>query len=347
MKNLIFIMSILIILFKTGNVLSNSNIFNVNNIELDETIYKNKENLINQAFKKGFNQLINRLLLEVDLKRLSSTSLDQIKNLISYYQIVEPNNKERKDNKINVNIFFDKDKIHDFFYQRNILYSDIVNTEIILLPLLIKDKKYFIYSQNFFYENWSQKSLNDLIQYDLPVENIEIIQLIKKNINNIYSINLSNFFEEYNSKNMAFIIIEIENNIAKVFLNTKIEGKKINKTISIKQQNLNQIDFYQKIIFDIKNILRDLIKSQNLIDVRIPSFLNVEIRLNNKSNLVELKNRIQNIDLIDEFYIQQLNKDYALVKIKFLGKINKIIKELKDENIDLIMKNGEWKLNII
>ena len=34
MKNLIFISFILIILFKTGNVLSDNNIFNVNNIEI-------------------------------------------------------------------------------------------------------------------------------------------------------------------------------------------------------------------------------------------------------------------------------------------------------------------------
>ena len=40
-----------------------------------------------------------------------------------------------------------------------------------------------------------------------------------------------------------------------------------------------------------------------------------------KNNLVEFNNRIKNIDLIDNFYVQQLNKDYVLVKIKYLGKI--------------------------
>ena len=86
---------------------------------------------------------------------------------------------------------------------------------------------------------------------------------------------------------------------------------------------------------EIKNILRDLIKSQNLIDVRTPSFLNAEIKLNKKKNLVEFNNRLKKIDLIDSFYVQELNKDYVLVKIKYLGKINKIIKKLKDQNIEL------------
>ena len=94
-------------------------------------------------------------------------------------------------------------------------------------------------------------------------------------------------------------------------------------------------------------MVRDLIKSENLIDVRTPSFLNVKIKLNNKSNLVKFNNRLEKIDLIDEYYVQQLNKDYVLVKIKYLGKINKIINKLKDQNINLKMISGQWQLNII
>ena len=120
------------------------------------------------------------------------------------------------------------------------------------------------------------------------------------------------------------------------------------KNISInKEKDMNQKEFYRQIVSTINNVIKDLIKSQNLIDVRTPSFLNVEIKLNNKSNLVEFNNRLKKIDLIDSFYVQELNKDYVLVKIKYLGKINKIIKRLKDQNIDLNMREGQWQLNII
>ena len=88
MKILVFIYSILIIFFKIGNVLSDNNIFNVNNIEISKEISKNKEKLLNKSFIKAFNELIARLLLEDDYKKLSNTSLSQIKELISYYQII-------------------------------------------------------------------------------------------------------------------------------------------------------------------------------------------------------------------------------------------------------------------
>ena len=347
MKNLIFICSILIILFKTETVLSDNNIFNVNNIEISKETSKNKEKLISDAFKKAFDELINRLLLEEDYKRISKTNLEQIRKLISYYQIIsEDENKEN--NNLKINVSFDKDKMHDFFHGKNILYSDIINTEVILFPLLKKEDQYFIYTQNYFYENWNEEKSDNLIQYILTTENIENIQRINLNKDNIYKIEVSDFFKEHETDNIVFANIEVKKDTAEVFLNTRIEGKKINKNLSIKnKENLNKKEFYREIIFEINNIIRDLIKSQNLIDVRTPSFLNVEIKLNKKSNLVEFSNRLNKIDLIDNFYVQKLNKDYVLVKIKYLGKINKIINKLKDQNINLKMIAGQWQLTII
>ena len=72
MKNLIFICCILIIFFKTGNVLSNNNIFNVNNVEIAKETSKNKEELVKQAFQKSFKELINRLLLQEDYRKISN-----------------------------------------------------------------------------------------------------------------------------------------------------------------------------------------------------------------------------------------------------------------------------------
>ena len=348
MKNLIFIFSILIILFKTETILSDNNIFNVNNIEISKETSKNKEKLISDAFRKAYDELINRLLLEEDYKRLSNINLEQIKKLISYYQIMSEDEKKENNNNIKINVFFEKDKMHNFFYSRNILYSDIINTEVILFPLLKKGDQYFIYTKNYFYENWNDEESDNLIQYILTTENIENIQKINLNKDNIYKIDVSDFFKEHETDNIVFANIEVNKDIAEVFLNTRIEGKKINKNLSIKKKkNLNQKEFNRKIIFEIDNIIRDLIKSQNLIDVRTPSFLNVEIKLNKKSNLIEFSNRLNKIDLIDNFYVQQLNKDYVLVKIKYLGKINKIINKLKGQNINLKMIEGQWQLNII
>ena len=348
MKNLKFIFIILIVLFKTGNVLSNNNIFNVNNVEINKEIYKNKEKIINQAFVKAFDQLLNRVLLREDYKRLSNTNLKEIKELILYYQIINTEENNEID-ATNMNVFFDKDKMHNFFNNRNVLYSDVTDTEVILFPLLKKEEKYFIYTKNYFYNNWNTKDFGELIQYILPSENIETIQLINTYKENIFELNISNFFKEYDLDNIVFLNIDMTKDTAKIYINTRIEGKKLNKNLFIKnKKKLDQENFNNQIILEIKNIITDLIKSQNLIDVKTPSFLNVAIKLNNKkSNLAEFNNRIKNIDLIDNFYVQQINKDYVLIKIKYLGKISKIINKLKKQNIDLQMIKGQWQLKII
>ena len=155
-------------------------------------------------------------------------------------------------------------------------------------------------------------------------------------------------FKEYDNKNLALILIE-ERGLKKekIFLKTKINGKNINKNLIFIRSSLDQEEFYNKIISDIKKNLVDLVKSQNLIDIRTPSFLNVEFDLNKKNNLVELKNRMQKIDLIENIYIQEYNNNYVLVKIKYLGKIDKIIKELESQKIFLRLSNDKWRLKII
>ncbi len=348
MKNLIYLVTILIILLKTGNVLSSDNIFNVNNIEVKVKNTLNKQKSINEAFKKGFDKLTYRLLLEDDYKKYRSLDLTKIKELVSHYQVEEINKSNTKI--IKANIYFDKERMHDFFFGRNIFYSDFINSEVVIFPLLIEKKQHYIYNNNFFVENWTlenDKNKDSLINYILPLESIENIEKIKTNKDNIYDLNITEFFEGYDKNNMVFAIIEKGNDNAKIFLNCKLAGKKLKKTLLIKYTNNNEVEFNNKIIIEIKNLINDLIKLQNLIDVRTPSFLNVKIDLKNQGNLVELNKRFKKIDLIDNYYVQQLNKDYALIKIKYLGKINKFIQKLNEKNINLLRSDGKWQLTII
>ena len=118
--------------------------------------------------------------------------------------------------------------------------------------------------------------------------------------------------------------------------------KKISKRLNVKSQNLNDTQFYEKIIFEIKKELINIVKSNNLIDIRTPSFLNTKLKLGKNSNLVELNLRVKNIETVENIYVQDFNKDYMNLRIKYLGKLDKLINELKNENINLQLINDQW-----
>ena len=153
---------------------------------------------------------------------------------------------------------------------------------------------------------------------------------------------------EYKNKNLALILIEDTGSKSeKIFIKTSILEKNIDKSVLIKRSNLGEEKYFEKIIKNVSEELVNLIKSQNLVDVRVPSFLNTKFKSNRKFNLVDLDERIKKIELIDYIYVQELNKDYVMIKIKYLGKLDKIIKQLEEQNVILKFINEEWRIKII
>ena len=339
---------ILVIFLKTGNVLSSENIFSVNNIQIDRNKELSNEQIANQAIKKGFKELTTKILLEEDVKKISGLSLSEIKNLILYYQLQTSDEPDSRTDQIIFNVFFDKNKLHNLFFKRSISYSEIQDKEIYLLPILIKDDQIFIYNNNFFYESWNSLSESELIEFILPIENIEIFQKVIKSKDNLINLNLEDLFREYPNKNLAYVLIDASNSKKeRVYIKIKILDKYVEKNINVNSGNLDKEDLYKNIIAKVNKEITNLVKSENLIDVRTPSFLNTKLLIRKDKNLVELKKRLKKIDLIDNIYVLEFNNEYIFLKIKYLGKIDKIIQLLKKEKIILQLTEDQWRLKII
>ena len=339
---------ILVIFLKTGNVLSSENIFSVNNIQIDRNKELSNEQIANQAIKKGFKELTTKILLEEDVKKISGLSLSEIKNLILYYQLQTSDEPDSRTDQIIFNVFFDKNKLHNLFFKRSISYSEIQDKEIYLLPILIKDDQIFIYNNNFFYESWNSLSESELIEFILPIENIEIFQKVIKSKDNLINLNLEDLFREYPNKNLAYVLIDASNSKKeRVYIKIKILDKYVEKNINVNSGNLDKEDLYKNIIAKVNKEITNLVKYENLIDVRTPSFLNTKLLIRKDKNLVELKKRLKKIDLIDNIYVLEFNNEYIFLKIKYLGKIDKIIQLLKKEKIILQLTEDQWRLKII
>ena len=338
-KQIIFI---LVVFFKTETLLSQNNLFNVNNIELEKKDKITNNQLADQAIKKGFNQLMSKILLKDDADKLFDLNFSLIKKLVNYYQITNIQEEQSNIELVSFNVTFDKDKIHDLFFTRGISYSEILDKELYVLPILLENNEIYIFYNNLFYKNWNKFNENELIEFILPLENIEIIKNINEYKNNLININISDLFKEYSNKNSALILIENNETNKQIYIKSIIQGKKISKSLDLKGEKITKENFYEKVIKKTKQELTNLVKSKNLIDIRTPSFLNVKLELNKNSNLVKLNSKIKKIDSIENIYVQEFNKDFMKLKIKFLGKLEKIINQLKKENVELKLINNQW-----
>ena len=80
----------------------------------------------------------------------------------------------------------------------------------------------------------------------------------------------------------------------KDFYENKDFRKKNSKNLTFENNsNLNQKEFDEEVIEEIKKEIINLVKLQNLIDVRTPSFINIKYNLDNKNNLPNLNEKIK------------------------------------------------------
>ena len=344
-KQLLFI---LIVFFKTETLFSQNNLFNVNNIEVEKKDNINYSSLADKAIKKGFDQLITRILLDRDFEKLSDLKFPMVKQLVTYYQIKDVYKENNKKELVNFSVTFDKNKIHDLFYKRDISYSEISDKDLYVLPLLIQENDIFIFNKNFFYKNWNEIYKNNLIEFILPLENIEIIQKINSYKTSLINLNVGDLFKEYPKKNLALVLIESNKfgNI-KIHIKTVIQGKNISKNLDLKKKELSKDKLNELAIIKIKKELINFIKSKNLVDIRTPFFLNVKLDFIKTNNLVKLSSRTKKIDTIENLYVQELNKDYAYLRIKYLGNLQKLINQLKKENIQLQLIDNQWIIKVL
>ena len=102
--------------------------------------------------------------------------------------------------KVNFSITFDKDKMHDLFYKKGISYADITDKEFYILPIKLNQNEINVFSNNFFYDNWNKVVENELIEFILPLETIEIIQKISQSRDYLLDLDLNYLFKEYEKK---------------------------------------------------------------------------------------------------------------------------------------------------
>ena len=351
MNKVILIITIIILIFKTETLFSANIVYDVNNIKIigKITTDKDRERLIERGYRKAFNKFINKTLLQKDIDRLQGITINEIKDLIFSYQISENELTSKKENKVLLNVKFHQKKITNFLILKGISYSDVSDISLIIFPVLVTDKEVFLYSDNFFYKNWHQKEYTEqdsFITYNLALESIEDLEYIISNKDNLESINIEKLVESYENKDYAIIVIYFSNKKLRAFIKTSIQKKEIIRNIKLKFDVKNRNESFALAIIDIKKEIKQIWKSQNLVDFSTPSFLDFSVDFSNINDFLKIKNILDKIQLIDNYSVLELTNNYAKLRIKYNGKIIKLKDKFRDQGVKVDINENKWKLSI-
>ena len=349
MSKYLFILSIIVFLIKTETVFSAETIYDVNNIQVSGKLNSNLDNnkLIEEAFRKAFLIFINKTLLEKDIETLSKTNIQIIKDFIFTHQITSQKKSIDEEIILTVNVKFDPKKINNYLSINNISYADISEISISILPILRKENNLFIFSDNFFYNEWN-KTENDkknteaqLINYNLALENAEDLFYINNNKENLELIDINKLNSLSEEKNKIFLIFTL-NEDAKVFIKAYFNEKEVIKNITL---NNNSTDDYNSLIMNVKDLINQIWKEQNLIDINTPAYLDIIFDIKKINDFIKFRTFLDTIDIIDNYSILEITNKYAKIRMKYKGKISNLREKFLNEKININIENNEWSLS--
>ena len=203
-----------------------------------------------------------------------------------------------------------------------------------------------MFSGNKFFEEWNMNKEFEGTNFILPVESLDDLVFIKKNKDDLEEIDIQRLVDKYEIKNSAILILRYDENILNVFIKTDFKGFKKLKKIDIFVKDLENKKVREETILKLKSIVHDMWKEQNLIDASTPSYLTLNVQFYESDNLREVINKINKISIIKSHNIQELNKNNAVIKIKYLGKIKSLENFLTQSGFRIKIQDNEWNLII-
>tara|TARA_X000001036_G_scaffold308473_1_gene287143 strand:+ start:2212 stop:3273 length:1062 start_codon:yes stop_codon:yes gene_type:complete len=331
-----------------STVKANAKAFLIDEIKISEKLENNfnKDILINKGFKKAFKKLMGKLIQSKDLDKVKSINLNKIKSMIDTFSIKEETFIKKTYN-LNLGVSFNKKKIFNYLESKNIFPSQIIKEKFLFIPVIVDQSSsdLLVYSNNPIYRNWKKEDKRDyLIDYILPTEDLEDLNLIKKNYSDLENYDFEEIIKKYFLDNSIIALIFKDENQIKILSKINIKDKKVIKSNSFNNIRLNNSEDINILVDNLKIIYEDFWKENNLINtsIKLPLLIKVDNKNFNLSEKFEIT--LNKIDLISNYSISKFNKDFIYYEVIFNGTTKNFINLMKDQNYNFDTQKKTWIL---
>ena len=348
-KGYIFIiLTATILLFSFSKSYSEENVFTVNNVIVEGTVDLkfSRDRYIKKALDKSFSVLMSKILLRKDLKNIKNLNNEIAASLVNSFQIIDEVYAKNK-YIVTFRVNYNERKVKKLLSEKNISFSKPQKISAVFFPILFINDEVKSLDENFFYKQWNNIQIeNEVINFVLPLDDLDDISKIKELKNNIEFFDIKNLVNKYNIDNYVFSLMSYENSKLKIYLNTNFENNKISKNISYDLSSFNDEKKLNFIIKDQKNIIIDLWKESNLVNLLMPLTINIQFKNKDLTDLDNFKNILNKVIIIDSFDLEKISINSSDFKIYYYGNPRKLKSELLQFGYDLNNENGYWELKL-
>ena len=348
--NKLYIFFFYLILFLNIILITSSggNSFKIKDLKISEpfNVNFNKEKVINKGFEEAFKELTSMITTSSDQEKIKNLSINQIKSLIDSFNI----SKERFINDlyiVNFDVNFNKKNTLKLFEKKNIFPSIPKKREILLIPVLVdlQSNQISLFNNNVFYDLWNlKKERFFLLNYILPTEDLEDVNLLLENKNSIEEYDFNKMIEKYNLKD--FIIVIIFNNLNEIKILSKIQLNDYLKieTQTFKNENIANDENIVDILKTLKEIYENHWKDINKINTSIKLPLTISLTANNYKKILHFEKVLDDLDLLFSYEVLSFNNKKIYYKLIYNGSPNRFLSDLESKNIIVDTQDQEWKI---
>ena len=340
------ILSLTLFFFSTAKFESRA--FDIENIEISQPFELNfdKKKVIDEGFEKAFSELMLSILNSTDQKKINQIEIKQIKGMIDSFSI----KKEKFIDEVyfmNLDVSFDKKAIYRFLEKKNIFPSIPIRKKILFIPVIIDEnkKELLLFSDNEIFDKWNSSIKNFyLLEYILPTEDLEDINIIKKNYENIEKYEFNEIINKYNLANSIIAIFYKNEKEVKVLSRINISNNVVLKNQKFEGLSLNNKSQTKKIIDDLKIVYEDYWKNFNKINTSIRLDINIKVENSNNYKISNFEKVLNQLDLIYDFSIKKFDNDYIYYQVIFNGTPNNFLKTMSNNDYKFDTQNRIWIL---
>ncbi|MBD1141251.1 hypothetical protein IDH20_03705 [Pelagibacterales bacterium SAG-MED39] len=339
-------LSLIIFFFSTTKVQGKP--FEVNEIEVSRPfqIDFNKNEVIDEGFKKGFTKLISLIVNSSDQKKINQIKLNEIKGMVESFSFEEENFIDDIYN-MKISVSFNKKRVFKYLEKKNIFPSIPLENKFLFIPVVIDEKKkdLLIFNNNKIFEEWNKISeIYNLIEYILPTEDLEDYNIIKKNYEFIEQYNFDEITSKYYLKDSIIALIFKNENELRILSRITVKDKVVLKNQSFSDINLENIDDIHNLILNLKLIYEDHWKISNQINTSIKLPLNIKVNNLDKDKINNFEKNLDQTDLIYDFFITKFDNKFTFYQIIFNGTPNNFLKIMSNFEYDFNTQNKIWTL---